>query len=63
MFPLRKDVRVQGVDGKKMKLKSLTPGTSVLIYYNEKGGERTVKDIIVLEAGKNSKETKNSPAS
>jgi hypothetical protein len=61
-FPLRKDVRVEGLNGKKMKLKTLTPGTSVLIYYEEKGGERTVKNIIVLETDKDRAATKHAPS-
>jgi len=61
IFPLRKDIHVEAVDGKKMKLKVLTPGTSVLIYYEEKGGERLVKNIIVLDSGK--RESQHAPAS
>lgn len=62
IFPVKKDVRVETINGKKMNLKTLTPGTSVLIYYDQKRGERTVKYIIVLEAGKGGGETQDPPA-
>lgn len=62
IFPLKKSVHVESINGKKMKLNSLTPGTNILIYYDEKGGERMVKNIIVLEAGKSKGETKHAPA-
>lgn len=62
IFPLKKDVRVKGADGKKMKLKALKPGTTVLIYYDEKHGERTVKDIIVLKSGKDRGKSKHAPS-
>lgn len=61
IFPLKKDVHVETINGKKMQLENLTPGTSVLIYFDQKRGERTVKNIIVLEAGKNSRETQHPP--
>ncbi len=61
IFPVKKDIHVEALNGKKLELEALTPGTSVLIYYKEKGGEREVKNIIVLESGK--KEPKRAPAS
>ncbi len=51
IFPLTKGVRVAAADGGKLKLKTLAPGTNVLIYYEQKGDQRTVKQIIVLAAG------------
>ncbi len=48
MFPLKKHVAVVSADGTKMKLKNLKPGASLLIYYQVKGGERDVKQIIML---------------
>ncbi len=50
IFPLTKGVRVATADGGKMKLKALAPGTNVLIYYEQKGDRRTVREIIVLAA-------------
>lgn len=61
IFPLRKDIHIQGVSGEKMKLKALTPGTSVLIYYQVRGGTRAIKEIIVLCSGKSG--PKHPPAS
>jgi len=61
IFPVKKDIHVKSLNGKKLELEALTPGTSVLIYYKEKGGEREVENIIVLESGK--KGSKQAPAS
>jgi hypothetical protein len=62
IFPLKKDVRVEAIDGKRMQIEDLTPGTSVLIYFHQKRGERTVKNIIVLRVGKKSGASQPSPA-
>lgn len=51
IFPVTKGVRVASADGAKLKLKALAPGTNVLIYYEQKGDQRTVKEIVVLAAG------------
>jgi hypothetical protein len=51
IFPVTKGVRVETANGEKLKLKALVPGTNVLIYYDQKGDQRTVKQIIVLAAG------------
>ncbi|MGH9469160.1 MAG: hypothetical protein ACRD1N_02320 [Terriglobia bacterium] len=50
IFPIKKKVKVTSVGGAKMNLTALTPGTSVLIYYEQKGGRRTVDQILVLES-------------
>jgi hypothetical protein len=63
IFPIRKDIRVEGVNGRKLKLKSLTPGTSVLIYYEEKSGGREIKNIIVLESAKGHAKSGSAPPS
>ena len=55
IFPVKKGVSISTADGKKTKLADLTPGTSVMVYYDQKGDRRTVKEIVVLgasEAGK-----------
>jgi hypothetical protein len=49
IFPVRKGTHVETLSGKKLQLKSLVPGTDVLIYYSESGGERSVREVIVLE--------------
>ncbi|HEX5482476.1 MAG TPA: hypothetical protein VFZ08_07595 [Terriglobia bacterium] len=48
IFPIRKNVKVSSIDGQKLKLASLTPGTNVIIYFEQKSGRRTVEQIIVL---------------
>lgn len=63
IFPLRKDTRIQGVNGKKLKIEALTPGTSVLIYYRDKGSGREIKNIIVLEGAKDQGKSSAAPPS
>ncbi len=62
IFPLKKDLRVETLNGKRLQVEDLTPGTRVLIYFGQKHGERMVKNIVVLESGKNSRTTKPPPA-
>jgi hypothetical protein len=64
IFPLKKTVHIASADGERLSLNSLTPGTSVLIYYEQKGDRRSIKDIIVLPAApaEKSGKTKAPPA-
>lgn len=50
IFPVKKTPKVAGADGERLRIESLKPGTNVLIYYEQKGDKRTVKDIVVLRA-------------
>lgn len=50
IFPIKKDTRVLTVDGDRLRLPALTPGTNVLIYFDQKGDRRTVKQIVVLSS-------------
>ena len=52
IFPVKKNMRVEGINGNKLDLSALTPGATVLIYFDQKSGERTVKHIVVLSSGK-----------
>lgn len=63
IFPFKKNVRIESLNGNRMDLKALTPGTAVLIYFNQKSGERTVKNIIVLSSGKQQAKDKTEPSS
>jgi Cu/Ag efflux protein CusF len=49
-FPLKKGVEVVMASGAKHDLSSLKPGINVLIYYEQKGDRRTVKQIVILAA-------------
>ena len=60
IFPFKKNVRIESVNGNKMSLAELTPGASVLIYFNQKSGERKISHIVVLSTGK--KQAKGKPA-
>lgn len=60
IFPFKKNVRIEGVGGNRMNVADLAPGMSILIYFNQKSGERKIRNIIVLSSGK--KQTKGKPA-
>ena len=47
-FPVKKNVHVATADGQRVPLDKLRPGVSVLVYYEEKGDRRAVKEIVVL---------------
>ncbi|MGD0698095.1 MAG: hypothetical protein ABSB82_25045 [Terriglobia bacterium] len=63
IFPIKKGFSVSTADGKKYKLAALIPGTSVMVYYDQKGDHRTVKQIVVLEAGAGEQKKKGTPPS
>lgn len=63
IFPIRKGIHVSSAGGEKLKLATLTPGTNILIYYEQKGDRRTVKDIVVLGNARPKKDTKSPPPS
>jgi hypothetical protein len=63
IFPIRKGTHVSTADGGKLKLATLTPGTNVLIYYEQKGDRRTVKDIVVLGEAPAKQDKKSPPPS
>lgn len=63
IFPFKKNVRIQNLNGGRMDLSALIPGTAVLIYFDQKSGERTIKNIVVLSSGKEQAKDKPTPAS
>ncbi len=63
IFPVKKKVQVTTADGEKLKLIALTPGTNVIIYYEQRGDRRTVKNIVVLAAGADEEKKKSPPPS
>ncbi len=63
IFPLKRGVRVSAADGKKLKLTVLKPGTSVIVYYDQKGDHRAVREIVVLASGPAEANKKTSPPS
>jgi hypothetical protein len=63
IFPFKKNVRVEGLNGDRMNLESLKPGTTVLIYFNQKSGERTIRNIVVLSSGEGQAKGKPAPSS
>jgi hypothetical protein len=63
IFPFKKNVRIENLNGGRMNLSALTPGTAVLIYFDQKSGERTIKNIVVLSSGKEQARGKPAPSS
>lgn len=63
IFPIKKNVRVENLGGTRMKLTALKPGTTVLIYFDQKSGERIIKNIVILGSGKNQEKGKRAPSS
>ena len=63
IFPFKKNVHIENLNGGRMDLSALTPGTAVLIYFDQKSGERTIKNIVVLSSGKEQAKGKPSPSS
>jgi len=63
IFPIRKSVQVESPNGNKLELSELKSGRDVIIYYEQKGSRRTVKEIIVLDSGADKTEKKAAPPS
>ncbi|HET7214910.1 MAG TPA: hypothetical protein VFL79_15065 [Terriglobia bacterium] len=63
IFPFKKNVRIESLGGGRMDIKSLQPGATVLIYFNQKSGERTIRNIVVLSSGKEQARDKPAPSS
>jgi hypothetical protein len=59
IFPVKKTVHVMTASGDRLRLGTLKPGTNVIVYYEQKGDRRTVKQIVVLAAAP--REEKKSP--
>lgn len=63
IFPIKKKMKVATIQGTRLKLAALTPGTSVIVYYEQRGSQRTVDQIIVLAAPAASGNKKPHPSS
>lgn len=48
IFPITKKVRVASIDGRKLKLAALTPGSNVIVHYRQEGGRRIVQKIVLV---------------
>jgi hypothetical protein len=61
IFPVKKGTPVSMADGRKIKIKELAPGTSVIIYYEQGNDRRSVTEIVVLAASAGEDRKKKSP--
>jgi hypothetical protein len=62
-FPIKKNVHVATADGQRVTLDRLKPGISVLVYYEQKGDHRAVKEIVVLGGPGQTPKEKSTPPS
>jgi hypothetical protein len=62
-FPLKKTVHVANAGGDRVTLDSLKPGVSVLVYYEQKGDHRAIKEIVVLGNAAETPKAKPAPPS
>src|SRR5579859_3363356 len=44
IFPVNKGISISTADGGRLKINDLKPGNNVIIYYEQKGDRRTVKE-------------------
>ncbi len=63
VFTVKKGIRVSTAKGGKLKLDALTPGTNVIVYYQQKAEKRTVTEIVVLSSGSGQDKKKAAPPS
>lgn len=63
IFPFKKNVRIENLNGNRMDAAKLAPGMSILIYFDQRSGERKIKNIIVLGSGKKQAKGKPAPSS
>lgn len=63
IFPVKKNVEIRTAKGVRISLRELKAGTDVVIYYELKGSQRTVKRIIELSPGSGAAGEKPSPPS
>ncbi len=63
VFTVKKGIRVSAANGSKLKLDALTPGTNVIVYYQQKAEKRTVTEIVVLSSGSGQDKKKAAPPS
>jgi hypothetical protein len=62
-FPIKKNVPVATASGAKMKVQDLAPGTTVIVYYDQKADRRTVSEIVVLATSGGDVKKKSPPPS
>lgn len=48
IFPIKKTVSVAAANGYKVDISALKPGTNVLVYFDQRGDKRKVKEIVIL---------------
>jgi len=63
IFPLKKNTKVATANGRAMTLTALQPGTDVLVYYEQKGDQRSVQNIVILAPKNEGKGKKSHPSS
>ncbi len=62
-FPLKKGIPVSSAGGGRIRIKELTPGTTIIVYFDVRNDRRTVTEITVLDTGRSGKGEKANPPS
>lgn len=63
VFPVKKGMTASMAQGRKIKLQELPPGTSIIVYFEQKNDRRTVTEIVVLAASGGAEKKKAPPPS
>jgi hypothetical protein len=48
IFPIKKTVTVASASGYRVDISVLKPGTNILVYFEQRGDKRKIKEIVVL---------------
>jgi hypothetical protein len=62
-FPLKKGIPVSSAGGGRIRIKALTPGTTIIVYFDVREDRRTVTEITVLDTASGGKGVKANPPS
>jgi len=62
-FPLKKGIPVSSAGGGRIRIRELTPGTTVIVYFEVREDRRTVSEITVLTPAGGESKKKDQPPS
>ncbi|HXJ91890.1 MAG TPA: hypothetical protein VMT20_03305 [Terriglobia bacterium] len=48
IFPIKKTTTVAAANGYRVDISALKPGANILVYFDQRGDKRKVKEIVVL---------------
>lgn len=62
-FPLKKGIPVSSAGGGRIRMRELTPGTTVIVYFEVRDDRRSVTGITLLSPASGESEKKDQPPS